>query len=231
MPSSFPEYRVISIGTFAAHPLWNEKTPVRTGHATTTLISIGDDLHILVDPGLPAPALVARMSERTQVRPEQVTHVFLTSLEQDRRRGLRAFEHAKWLTHEPEREAALAGYTGTRDEAREAGDHELVKLAEQEIAIVERCEIAPDSLAPNVDLFPLPGVTAGTCGLLISLPGSTVLVCGDAVASVEHLEQAKVLPDCVSISQAQDSFKEAVEIADVLILGRDNMVLNPVRRM
>src|SRR5258705_8982567 len=114
MAGAFPEYRVISIGTLAAHPLWNEKTPLRTGHATTTLIDVGENIHILVDPGLPAQALVARMSERTPLRPEQVTHVFMTSLEPDRRRALRAFEHAKWLVHEPEREAALAGYTGTR---------------------------------------------------------------------------------------------------------------------
>ena len=34
-----PEYRIISIGTLAANPLWDEKVPVRTGHATTTLIA------------------------------------------------------------------------------------------------------------------------------------------------------------------------------------------------
>lgn len=225
-----PEYRIISIGTLHAHPLWNEKAALRTGHATTTLISAGD-VNILVNPGLPAPALLARLSERTAIQPGQITHVFLTSFEPDHRRALRSFEHAAWLIHEAEREAAKSGYTVTRDEAVEAGDRELAALAEQELALLEQCRDAPDSIAPKIDLFPLPGVTAGNCGLLISLPGSTILICGDAIPTAEHLAQGKVLPHCVSIRQAQESFKEAVEIADVLILGRDNLAFNPLRRM
>ncbi len=34
-------YRIISIGAFAAHPLWNEQGAQRTAHATTTLIEAG----------------------------------------------------------------------------------------------------------------------------------------------------------------------------------------------
>jgi hypothetical protein len=36
------DFRIISIGTLAQHPLWGERTPVRTGHATTTLVRSGD---------------------------------------------------------------------------------------------------------------------------------------------------------------------------------------------
>ena len=63
------------------------------------------------------------------------------------------------------------------------------------------------------------------------LPTRTVLIAGDAVATIEHLEQGKVLPHCVNLAQAQESFKEAIEIADVIIPGRDNIVLNPLRRI
>jgi glyoxylase-like metal-dependent hydrolase (beta-lactamase superfamily II) len=224
------DYRIISIGTLAANHLWDEKAPVRTGHATTTLVSVGDT-HILVDPSLPAAALFARMSERTRITPREITHVFLTSLEPERRRALRELEHATWYVHEPEREATLAGLKITRREADDADDHELLALVDHEIKLVERCEIAPDSLAPKVDLFPLPGVTAGTCGLLLAQPASTVLICGDVIPTLEHLAQGKVLPTCMSIAQAQESFREAVEIADVLVLGRDNIAMNPLRRM
>ena len=230
MPSATPEYRIISIGTLAANPLWNEKGQVRTGHATTTLLSAGD-AHILINPGLPAQAMAARLSERTPLKTSDITHVFLTSFDADHRRAIRLFEDADWLIHEPERDAARSGLKITRDEAIEADDDELVKLVDQEIAILETCEVAPDSIAPKVDLFPLPGVTAGTCGLLIALPGSTVLVCGDAIPTIEHLTQGKVLPQCVSIAQAQESFKEAVEIADLLIPGRDERILNPTKRL
>jgi glyoxylase-like metal-dependent hydrolase (beta-lactamase superfamily II) len=225
-----PEYRIMSIGTLSAHPLWDEKQPVRTGHATTVLIEAGQS-KILVDPSLPAQVLTARMSERTRIRPSEITHVFLTSLEPERRRALREFPEAQWLVHEPEREAALAEYRRTRDEARDADDDELESIAQQELELVQRCEVAPDSLAPKVDLFPLPGVTPGTCGVLLALPGVTVLACGDAIPTFEHLSQGKVLPTAANIEQAQESFREAVEIADVLILGRDNIAMNPLKRM
>jgi glyoxylase-like metal-dependent hydrolase (beta-lactamase superfamily II) len=225
-----PQFRVISIGTLDAHPLWHDAAPSRTGHATTTLISLGDE-HVLVNPSLPAQALAARMSERTPVAIDSVTAVFMTSFQPDHRRGLRLFDAARWLLHEPERQAAAAAFRDSRSEAEEAGDEELVGHYDRELGLLERCEVADDSLMSKVDLFPLPGVTPGTCGLLIALPARTVLIAGDAVATIEHLEQGKVLPSCASLVQAQESFKEAIEIADVLIPGRDNIMLNPMRQV
>jgi glyoxylase-like metal-dependent hydrolase (beta-lactamase superfamily II) len=80
-----------------------------------------------------------------------------------------------------------------------------------------------------VDLFPLPGVTPGLCGLLAAEPRRTTVVCGDAIPTVEHLEQAQVPRNSFDARLAMESFKEAVEIADILVLGRDNLVLNEGR--
>ncbi|HRP64390.1 MAG TPA: hypothetical protein PK400_13910 [Phycisphaerales bacterium] len=223
------DYRIISIGTLAAHPLWNERVDVRTGHATTTLITVGD-AHILVDPSLPPQVMLARLAERTPIRPEEITHVFLTSFEPERRRSLSAFEQATWFLHEPEMEGAATALRHRLEEAEEEGDARLEQFFNDQLALLGRCAAAPDSLAPGVDLFPLPGVTPGSCGLLLPLPRMTVLICGDAVATIEHLEQGKVLPTCVDVEQAQESFREAVEIADVLVLGRGEAALNPLRR-
>lgn len=223
-------YRVISIGTLPSHPLWNEPPDVRTGHATTTLVSSGDH-HILVDPSLPPRALEARLAERSPVRVGQIDQVFLTSADPSRRRTLSLFPEATWLLHEPEREAAVATAQARREEAVESGDEELLEYATAELGLLESTNVAPDSLTQGVDLFPLPGVTPGTCGLLLAQPAQTVLLCGDAVATVEHLERGQVLAGCSNIEQAQESFREAVEIADVIVPGRDNIVLNPVRRM
>lgn len=222
-------YKVISIGTFDAHPLWNEREAVRTAHATTTLIE-AKKAKILVDPSLPAQILAARLSERANLRVDQITHIFLTSFEPMRRRGLNAFDDAKWLISEREREAIGVAMIGNLREAIEGGDAELAELLRAEVEILERCAAAPDKLADGIDLFPLYGVTPGTCGLLLPTSRATILICGDAVASAEHLEQGKVLPTCADIEAAQESFREAVEIADLLILGRDNIVLNPLRR-
>ena len=225
-----PQYRVISIGTLAAHPLWDEKIDVRTGHATTTLVTVGE-ANVLINPSLPGPALGARLSERTRVRPDEITHVFLTTFARDHYRGIACFPRAAWLIHAPEQAFAGAALDEQVEHANDTGDEELIEMVQSHRTLLERCVVAEDSIVPGVDLFPLPGLTPGTCGLLLPLLGTTVLVCGDAVATSEHLEQAKVLPTCADIEQAQDSLREALEIADVLVLGRDNLASNPLRRM
>lgn len=222
------QFRVISIGTLAAHPLWDERVEARTGHATTTLISAGA-ARILVDPSLPAAALRARLEERSRLTPQAITHVFLTSADPLHRRALRLFDKAKWLVHEPELEAARGALAAMLQEAGDAGDGEVLEALRHERDVLARCEPAPDKLADGVDLFPLPGITPGSCGLLLPLPRSTVCVTGDAVATVEHLEQGKVLASSHDLAKALASLAEAVEIADVLVLGRDNVVVNPLR--
>jgi len=223
-----PTFRVISIGALAAHPLWNEKSDVRPAHATTTLIQSGDAT-ILVDPSLPGKVLEARLHERAGISARAVTHVFLTSLHPIQRRGLAFFEDAQWLVSEAEREAIGIQLVQRIHEAHAAEDQDLVAALGQEIAVVERCRAAPDRLAEGVDLFPLHGVTPGLTGLLIAQTTATVLVCGDAIVTLEHLEAGRIHSPALDLDQARESFAEAVEIADLLVLGRDNVVLNPVR--
>lgn len=227
------ELRIVSLGALAAHPLWNERTPVRAGHATTSLVRTRDRV-ILVDPGLPEAALVARLGERANLKPNDITDVFLTSFRPDVRRAVTAFENAEWWIHAEEREqvgAALAQRLKDLARVDEDRDDELSlrRALLEDVSILQRCKSAPDSLVEHVDLFPLPGLTPGTCGLLISTARYTTVICGDAVATVEHLEQGKVLHGANDIEKARESFKEAIEIADFLVLGRDNIVPNPTR--
>ncbi len=224
------DVRVISIGTLSANSLWGERAAVRTGHATTTLIVSGA-AKLLVNPGLPAPALAARLAERANLLPEEITHVFLTSFHPDLRRGLAAFEEAEWLIHEDEREGVGIPMAARLKQLAGGGEDGGVRRAmEQDIALLQRCAAAADEVVDGVSLFPLPGVTPGTCGLLLEQARHTTLVCGDAIPTIEHLEQGKVLPSAVDVDKARQSFEEAVEIADLLVLGRDNMVVNPTKR-
>jgi len=50
------------------------------------------------------------------------------------------------------------------------------------------------------------------------------------VATMEHLEQGRVLRGCYDTEQARESLIEAIEIADVIIPGHDNIIVNPSRR-
>lgn len=221
------DYRVISIGSLSSHELWGERVAVRTAHATTTLVRSKNHV-ILVDPGLPSQALVARLQERSGLVPSAITDVFLTNFRPAHRRALPVFEKAQWYISQTERQSVGAYLTQQMQQ-----DHppDTQAIFAQELAILKKCRPAPDSLADQVDLFPLPGFSPGTCGLLLSHTQSTTLIAGDAVPTVEHLEQGRVLKGCFDAAQARDSFLEAIEIADALILGHDNLLLNPGRRM
>ena len=73
-------------------------------------------------------------------------------------------------------------------------------------------------------MFPLYGVTPGLTGLLLTGTGATTLIAGDAVPTVEHLHAGQVLSPCYDLEAARESFAEAIEIADWLVCGRDNIV-------
>jgi glyoxylase-like metal-dependent hydrolase (beta-lactamase superfamily II) len=229
------DVRVVSIGALGSHPLRGERAAVRTGHGTTTLIQV-DKKKILVDPGLPEAIVVARLEERAGLKPGDITHVFLTSFNPELRRGILAFEAATWWIGSEEREQIGAAMVSKLYEAAEEGDDGLREALELEVAILRRCESAPDVLAGEgggakgkVDLFPLPGVTPGLCGVLVTTPRFGILICGDAIPTVEHLEEGKVLA-AADVEKARESFAEAVEVADLLILGRDNVAVNPTKR-
>ena len=219
------EFRIISIGALSRHELRADKGPVRTAHATTSLLC-SDKQIILVDPGLPAPALAAHLVERSGLEPADVTDIFLTNFRPAHRRGIRAFEHARWLISESERDTVGACLLQM---LREGQDDSIARLLKEDLATLKRCQVAPDRIAPAVDLFPLPGFSPGTCGLLLS-GRRTTLIASDAVPTVEHLEQGRVLRGCYDVEQAQQSLMEAVEIADQIVPGHDNIVTNPTRR-
>ncbi len=238
------QFRVISIGTLGSHPLWGERGLVREGHATTTLIESGDR-KIIVDPSLPPNILAPRMQSRTGVKCDEITDVFLTSKSPAQYRGISLFPNAQWWMAAADREVLAAVGEEverlTEEDALRADDDDdlnapqdaakrgVVDFVKTSLEVGRRIKDAPDRLAEGVDLFPLPGVTPGTAGLLLAIPSSTILITGDAIVTEEHLAQGRVTTPCEDIEQAQESFREAIEIADVFVLGRDNVVFNPMR--
>jgi len=59
---------------------------------------------------------------------------------------------------------------------------------------------------------------------------TTTIIAGDSVPSIEHLENGRVLRGAFDIELAQESLREVFEIADQIVPGHDNVVLNPTRR-
>jgi glyoxylase-like metal-dependent hydrolase (beta-lactamase superfamily II) len=218
-----PTARVISIGTLSQNTLWEEPRDTRTGHATTTLVE-GNGITMIVDPGLPPQVIAAKLSERCPLAPEQITHVFLTSFQDDTIRGLGAFPNATWLAFENEIDAAIVALNEQLAVASQHPEDGGVEPIETRLQILDHLRPAEDSIAPGIDIFPVAGVTPGTCGLLLAQPRKTILITGDAVATREHLANAQVLPTCWNRELAQDSFAEAIQIADIIIPGRDNLL-------
>ena len=210
-------HRIISIGTLSR----NEHQPAaapRTPHATTTLIEQGDKT-ILVDPGLPAEAISARLTERTGLTAASITDVFLTNFRPAHRAGIAAFAHANLWVFEGERERVGRALIAQFDEEQ---DNAVRRILQSEIELLQQTKAAPDTLAPQVDLFPLPGFTPGTCGLLLAYPHGTTVIAGDAVATREHFDRGQVLRGAFNIEQAKESLVEVIEIADTVVPGHDN---------
>ena len=215
---------IISIGTLSRNRLWNESAVVRTAHATTTLIRTGKRT-VLVDPGLPAQAMGARLYERTGLKPEAIDMVFLTNARPAHRGGLSLFTKAKIFIHELEQQAAIAQLQALSDQAPD-DDMDRAHI-DKELALIKTFKIAADKLAENVDLFPLFGYTPGTCGLLVTAPLTSTLIAGDAVPTQDHFLAGQVLPDSYDIKAAQESMAEVYEIADLIVPGHDNLFVNP----
>lgn len=227
MTSPNLDIRVISIGALAAHPLWGERSPVRNGHATTTLIR-SSDATILVDPGLPGPMLGPRLKERSGLDPEDISHVFLTSFHPDTHRGLHLFEQATWWISREEREGAGIPLVSLLKRAMTSPDPDagLIQSLQREVELLQRCQESPEKLCPGVDLFPMPGVTPGCTGLIVSQDELTTIICGDAIPTSEHYRRGMVLATAADVTRARNSFAEACEVADLLIPGRDNTLVN-----
>ncbi len=228
-------FDIISIGTLSRNRLWNETQDLRTAHSTTTLIRSGNRNILVdpglpppalaVDPGLPPPALAARLHERTGLTPDRIDTVFLSNFRPDHRAGLPIFAKTKTFIHELEQQAVGEHLQRLLEEAPLADiDTGVIK---RELDLLTSLTPAPDKLADNLDLFPLFGYTPGTCGLLISLPTSTVMIASDAVPTQDHFLAGQVLPDSWDINKAQESLREVYEIADLIIPGHDNIFVNP----
>lgn len=215
------EYKVISIGTLSRNSYWNENTALRTPHATTTLIISGSK-KILVDPALPPQVLDARLFERAGIKNKDITDVFLTTFRAAHRGALGAYDRATWYVHEKEKQHVRHFFEERYKHTRE--EPEIRQMIAEDLALLDRCQAAPEKLADQVEIFPSPGASAGCCGLLLTPPVGAIIVAGDAVINADYLEHGQVWDDCFDIKQAQQSLEDILEIADVIIPGHDNLI-------
>jgi glyoxylase-like metal-dependent hydrolase (beta-lactamase superfamily II) len=226
------EFKVISIGTLSKNSFWGETDPVRTPHATTTLVLSGKE-KILVDPALPGQILNARLYERAGIKNTDITMIFLTSFRAAHRGGLAAYDKAQWFIHEEEKKyvrAFLVERSRLNKRCHCEGhekhpEHEADrKLLAMDLEMLDRCRPAPEKLAEQVEIFPSPGATPGCCGLLLTPPIGATVIAGDAVINTEYLQHGKIWDNSYDLTRAQQSLQDILEVAEMIVPGHDNMI-------
>ena len=216
------EYAVISIGTLSHNHFWGETAPLRTAHATTTLVCDGSK-RILIDPSLPAVALEARFFERTGRRLDSVTDVFCTTLRPVHRRSIEALGEANWWASQAELEAYGETLKTLLDSA-ERLNPEDARTAEAELELLQRFKPAPDKFTPQVHLYPLAGPSAGSAGLLLTPATTSIIIAGDAALTGEHVMHGQIWEGCANRELALESLQDLLEVADIIVPGHDNVM-------
>ncbi|MFP4106544.1 MAG: MBL fold metallo-hydrolase [Phycisphaerae bacterium] len=223
------DYSVISIGTLSHHRLWGESKPIRTAHATTTLLTDGDR-KILVDPSLPGAILEARYNERTGGTFADVTDVFCTTLRPTHRRALPELDHVNWWAFGDE----IDTYTMQMQQvlgSAERLDADSKADIEKDLQLLQRFRPAPDKFSEQVSVYPLAGPTPGHCGLLLTPATQTIVIAGDAAVTRDHVQAGQIWQGCLDREQAMDSLSDVLELAEVIIPGHDNVMYLPQRWM
>lgn len=221
-----PEFTIVSIGTLSSNPFWKEAPGLRTPHATTTLVRDQDRL-ILVDPSLPGVALAARLFERTGLRPEQITDVVCTNLRPTHRRAMSTFPQARWLASDVELNTYRQHLNFLAEAAHRAG-RQADEAIGQDLELLERFEPIPERITDSVHLYPLPGPSAGSAGLLLADPIRTVVIAGDAALTADHVLAGRVWEGCANTELAAETLAEVLEIADIIVCGHDNYMICPL---
>jgi len=197
---------VLAIGTLAENRFWNENVPVREEFATTVLVR-SEETVLVVDPAWPDEVLQAVLFYRTGLRPEAVTHVFLTHVDPAHLRGINLFPDARWMAYEEE-------ILYARAELR--GDENLDP-------IIRNLTDVPEKIAAGIDIFPTPGHSPGHTSIMVNTPTDCTFVTGDAILSRDHLEHGDLGPTLYDRDKAEESFAEIIEIADFVVPGHDNL--------
>jgi len=222
------EFCVVSIGALSHNRLWGETAAVRTSHATTTYIADGQR-RILVDPSLPAAVLAARLGERTGVNLKDITDVFCTTVRPVHRRSIEAMPTARWWAGQQELDC-FGRYLEQATDSADRLSSEGAAAARAELKLLDRFSPAPDKFTEQISLFPLPGPSDGSAGLLLTPPQTTVVIAGDAALTAEHVSRGQVWRGSADLEKALASLQELLEIADIIIPGHDNLMVTPRQR-
>jgi len=195
---------IITIGNLSRNRYWGEsdEKPLRDAICTCTLIS-GAGFQLLVDPSLAAQAdMVRELDQRTGLKPDQVTAVFVTHEHSDHFAGIEHFQEAVWYAAAP-----------------------AAAILNRNSRFSRRFEPSPSNLFSSVDVIATPGHTVSHHSLRFDCDGVSVVVAGDAVMTRDFWNARLGYFNSVDPELTRRTIDRIGRLADIVVPGHDNCFL------
>ncbi len=191
------------------------------GWSSVTLVRTADRI-MLVDTGSYGDrALLLTRLQEVGIAPGEVDDVFLTHFHFDHVLNFDLFKNATFHLSETEiRYVTEGGFQAVNDPYVPAVIYPL--LAPQIKSFSTEVEIQP-----GVRVFPLPGHTPGTSGLL--LEQTQVLIAGDGIKCARDFNNWQPPPAFAGKRAALRSYRRAADKAQIIIPGHDNPFRVPIQ--
>jgi N-acyl homoserine lactone hydrolase len=205
------KWDVLTIGYLSRNKFWGESSDkgYRSPRCTCTLIRTNGRT-IIVDPSCPPEEMLQVLDQRTGLKAEQITDVFLTHFHGDHRYGIEAFPHAKWFMPEREIEHCRGQVPAESPES----------LLLTKLIPVDR------SLMPGIEILHTPGHSEGHGSLVFACEGLTVVVAGDAAMTKDFYLARDYYFNTSDPEAAVKSIDGIARIADIIVPGHDNYFMN-----
>ena len=203
--SKVRRWDVITLGNLSRNHYWGEGDDrgVRSAICTCTVIH-GEGFRLIVDPSLAkAEQMTAELDRRTGLKLRDIDAVFVTHEHADHWFGLAHFPEARWLAAQDV--AAALNKT-----------HKLPKQVES----------ATGKLFDAVEIIATPGHTLSHHSLRFDCDGVSVVVAGDAVATMDFWRDRRGYFNCVDFDLSARSMNAIAGLADIVVPGHDNFFLS-----
>ena len=161
------------------------------------------------------------LNRRTGLKPEAITHCFVTHHHFDHWHGLRYFPEAQWYAG-PENKALIEeAVKQAKDSNRDPGDGQRPEID------VDRVIEAAGEFLPGLWALPLPGHTKELHGVAFVSGGKKILVAADAVMTANHFRDrvTEFQNDEALRQQAAQSIQNMAESFDLVVPGHDNLIV------
>lgn len=214
------QWKTLTLGHLSRNKFWGESDTAQYHSvvATTTLVQT-DGVNILVDPTLPIAQTEALLRLHAGLGRADIHMVYATHFHGDHRVDAADYPNAKLYMSA----ATLADGQAALEEVKQGRGIPAF------VAGLDKFSPAPQTLAPGVQLYPLPGHTDGNTGLMLDAPEGKVLLAGDTIMGEEYFCAGEGYWFNTSAEKTHASIIQASKDADLVVPGHGDWFLTQGR--